>query len=49
MVALRDQRLNDYYYGVRPEEARADRPAYEAQSGVVPEIGFYAAYQLSTR
>ena len=49
MVALRDERLNNYYYGVRPEEARADRPAYDAQSGVVTEIGFYAAYQLSTR
>ena len=49
MLSVRDERLNNYYYGVRPEEARADRPAYEAQSGVVPEVGFYAAYQLSTR
>ena len=49
MLSLRDERLNNYYFGVRPEEARADRPAYEVQSGVVSEIGFYAAYQVSTR
>jgi outer membrane protein len=49
MLSLRDGDLNNYYYGVRPEEARPDRPAYEAQNGIVPEVGFYAAYQLTTR
>jgi outer membrane protein len=49
MLSLRDGDLNNYYYGVRPEEARPDRPAYEAQNGIVPEVGVYAAYQLSER
>jgi outer membrane protein len=48
-LSLRSSRLNDYYYGVRPEEARPDRPRYEAGSGVVPELGIYAAYQLTAR
>jgi outer membrane protein len=48
-LSLRSARLNDYYYGVRPDEARADRPAYEVGSGAVPEIGVYAAYQLTAR
>src|SRR5438552_1697724 len=28
MLAARNARLNDYYYGVSPSEATADRPAY---------------------
>src|SRR6185503_4302175 len=48
-LSLRGGRLNDYYYGVRPEEARADRPAYEAGAGVMPELGILAAYPLSER
>jgi MipA family protein len=48
-LSLRSARLNDYYYGVRPEEARPDRPAYQAGSGVVPELGLYGAYQLTAR
>jgi outer membrane protein len=46
-VSLRSAKLNDYYYGVRPEEARADRPAYEAGSGAMPEIGLFGAYRLA--
>ena len=49
MLAVRSSRLNNYYYGVEPEEARADRPAYHADSGLVGELGVYAAYQVSTR
>jgi outer membrane protein len=49
MLAMRNSRLNDYYYGVRPEEASAARPAYDPGAGVVPEIGAYAAYQLTGR
>lgn len=30
-----DQRLADTFYGVNPVNARVDRPAYEAQSGLV--------------
>jgi MipA family protein len=47
MLSLRSAKLNDYYYGVRPEEARSDRPAYEAGSGAMPELGLYAAYRLA--
>ena len=49
MLALRDSSLNDYYYGVRPEEARPDRPATSVDSGMVGELGLYAAYQVSAR
>jgi outer membrane protein len=49
MLAFRDARLNDYYYGVRAEEANAERPAYRAGGGLVPEIGIYAAYSLTER
>ena len=49
MLSLRSASLNDYYYGVRPEEARADRPAYEPGLGVVPEIGVRAGYQMNAR
>ena len=45
----RDAALNDYYYGVRPEEVTADRPAYRAGSGFAPEAGVYATYSLSER
>jgi outer membrane protein len=34
---------------VRPEEARADRPAYQVDGGLVSELGIYAAYRLTGR
>jgi len=49
MVALRNSRLNDYYYGVRPDEATPTRPAYEAGSGLMPEIGIQAGYRFTDR
>jgi outer membrane protein len=49
MLSLRSADLNNYYYGVRPEEARADRPAYQSAMGVIPEIGLQASYQLSSK
>jgi outer membrane protein len=49
MLAARDSKLNDYYYGVRPEEATAIRPAYQPGSGVNGQIGLYGAYSLSER
>ena len=49
MLSVRDGDLNNYYYGVRPDEARGDRPAYEAHHGIMPEVGVYAAYQISMR
>jgi len=48
MLSIRSANLNNYYYGVRPEEARAGRPAYESGRGVVPEVGLRASYQLSS-
>lgn len=48
-LAVRSSELNDYYYGVRPEEALPGRPAYEAQSGTALEAGVIATYQLEGR
>jgi len=45
----RNAALNDYYYGVRAEEATVDRPAYSAGSGFAPEAGVHALYSLSER
>jgi len=49
VFAARDARLNDYYYGVRPAEATAERPAYAPGSGVNTELGLSAVYRLSAR
>lgn len=49
MLALRSARLNDYYFGVRPEEASAARPAHAPGGGIAPELGLYAAYRLTER
>jgi outer membrane protein len=43
----RDEKLNNYYYGVRPEEASAERPAYNAGDGINTEIGLQAVYRLT--
>ena len=48
-LALRDARLNNYYYGVQPAEANAARPAYRPGAGVNLQFGLYAAYALSER
>jgi outer membrane protein len=47
--ALRDAKLNNYYYGVRAEEATATRPAYAPGGGVNAEFGLSAVYPLSER
>ena len=44
MFAARDSSLNNYYYGVRPGEATALRPVYQAGSGINTQIGLYGAY-----
>ena len=49
VAALRDSRLNNYYYGVRPEEAIAGRPAYEPGAGLDLELGVQSAYRLAQR
>jgi outer membrane protein len=48
-LAWRDADLNNYYYGVRPQEATPERPAYEPGSGVNVELGVLAAYRLAER
>ncbi|MDD5249545.1 MAG: MipA/OmpV family protein [Rhodocyclaceae bacterium] len=48
-LAARDAKLNNYYYGVRPAEATAARPAYEPGSGINGELGLSAVYRLSER
>ncbi len=47
MLSWRDDKLNDYYYGVRAAEATAARPAYVADSGLNLELALFAAYSLS--
>lgn len=49
MLALRNAKLNNYYYGVAPSEATAARPAYEPGSGVNFQLGLYGAYALTER
>ncbi|MGN6528068.1 MAG: MipA/OmpV family protein [Burkholderiaceae bacterium] len=34
-VLVGDRRINDVYYGVAPQYATADRPAYEARAGLI--------------
>jgi outer membrane protein len=46
-LAWRDAKLNNYYYGVRPEEQTAARPAYEPDAGLNLELGALAAYRVS--
>lgn len=48
-VAWLDGRYVDYYYGVRPQEARAWRPAYRPGASVNVEAGLRAAYRIAHR
>ena len=48
-LALRDAKLNNYYYGVLPGEATATRPAYQPGAGANLELGLYGAYAVSER
>jgi outer membrane protein len=43
-VAFRDSELNNYYYGVEPDEATAERPAYAPGSGTDFTVGLYGTY-----
>jgi len=49
MLAGRNARLNDYYYGVNPSEAAADRPAYQPGGSVNGTLGLNAWYDLTAR
>ena len=47
MVSWRNSALNDYYYGVSPAEAAADRPAYEPGAGGEAQLDLYAIYRVT--
>ncbi len=49
MLARRSASLNDYYYGVRPEEATAQRPEYLPGAGTDISLALYGEYELSQR
>lgn len=48
-ASFRDQSFNQYYYGVDADQATADRPAYEAESGIDYGVDVTVAYQLSPK
>lgn len=48
-AAWLDRRYVDYYYGVRPQEARAQRLPYRADATVNVEAGLRAAYRVAHR
>jgi MipA family protein len=49
MLAARDARLNDYYYGVLPSEVSTVRPAYRPGGGANATLGLNARYDLTDR
>ena len=48
-VSWRDAKLNNYYYGVRANEAIAGRPAYAPGAGMQSQLGLYGSYDVSQR
>lgn len=48
-VALRDARLNNYYYGVRTAEATPGRAAYSPGAGLNTTLGLFGSYDLTQR
>ena len=48
-LSWRDAKLNNYYYGVRGNEAAAGRPAYAPGAGVNTSVGLYGTYDLTQR
>ena len=48
-VALRDARLNNYYYGVQDNEATPGRPAYAPGTGINASLGLYGSYDMTQR
>lgn len=41
-----DKEYVDYYFGVRSDEARFDRPTYEGKSGINTEFGVRGTYRI---
>ena len=48
-LAVRDARLNNYYYGVQAGEARPGRAAYAPGAGLNTSLGLYGSYDLTQR
>lgn len=48
-VVWHDDKFVDYYFGVRANEARAGRPAYEGEAGINTYLGMQALYRLGRR
>lgn len=48
-VARRNARLNNYYYGVRPEEVLPGRPAYQPGAGTDRSLALYGYYDITER
>jgi MipA family protein len=46
-LAFKSRALNDYYWGVRPEEANEALPAYEVGAGVNVHARLLVSYQLT--
>jgi MipA family protein len=46
-LARRSSALNDYYYGVRPNEAAPGRPAYRAGTGINTTLALDSSYAFS--
>ncbi len=47
VVSFRSTALNNYYYGVRPNEVRPGRPGYQPGGGVDLTVGLDLRYRLS--
>ena len=48
-VSWRDAKLNNYYYGVRANEAIVGRAAYAPGSGTQTQLGLFGSYDVSKR
>ena len=48
-VSWRDAKLNNYYYGVRPNEATLGRAAYAPGAGTQTQLGLFGSYDVSKR
>lgn len=44
-----DEKAVDYYFGVRDDEVRLDRPGYTGESGVSAELGVRGVYRFNSR
>ena len=46
-ITYEDQKLSNYYYGVNPEEATADRAAYQTKSALEMRYGIDMSYRVA--